>query len=230
MSKILALDTATDACSVALNINGVITEEFAVVAREHTQRLLPMVHSVLSQQNCSLQDLDAIAFTRGPGSFTGVRICLGIVQGLAFGADLPVIPISTLAVMAAGARRLLPEAQDRRLLVALDARMDEVYWCAFDAEGQAGEECVISPRVLFERRELWAENTPALALGPGWHYEAMSGIERETLIMECHPRAYDLATLAALAYERGDTVIAELAQPVYLRDTISWKKRQKKRQ
>lgn len=230
MSKILALDTATDACSVALNINGVITEEFAVVAREHTQRLLPMVHSVLSQQNCSLQDLDAIAFTRGPGSFTGVRICLGIVQGLAFGANLPVIPISTLAVMAAGARRLEPEARDRRLLVALDARMEEVYWCAFDLKGQAGEECVISPKALLERKDLWAHSTPALALGPGWHYETMSGIERGALILECYPRAYDLATLAALAYERGETVEAELAQPVYLRDTVSWKKRQKKRQ
>jgi len=230
MSKILALDTATDACSVALNINGVITEEFTVVAREHTQRLLPMVHSVLSQQNCSLQDLDAIAFTRGPGSFTGVRICLGIVQGLAFGANLPVIPISTLAVMAEGVRRLESQAQNRRLLLALDARMGEVYWCAFDAQGRAGEECVISPEALLERRELWAESSSALAIGPGWHYEAMNGIEREALILECHPRAYDLASLASLAYERGEMVSAELAQPVYLRDTVSWKKRQKKRQ
>ncbi len=229
MSKILALDTATDACSVALNIDGAIVEEFAVVAREHTQRLLPMVTRVLDSQNLSLHDLDALAFTRGPGSFTGVRICLSVVQGLAFGANLPVVPVSTLEAMAVGARRTMPQAQNRSLWVALDARMGEVYWCSFDEHGKPGEECVIAPEKLLDRPELWAQTSPSLALGPGWHYEELAGMKPDVIELECFPHAYDVAVLAAQLFERGESVSAELAQPVYLRDTVSWKKREKKR-
>jgi tRNA threonylcarbamoyladenosine biosynthesis protein TsaB len=229
MSKILALDTASDACSVALNIAGEIHEEFALVPREHTQRLLPMVDRILTKAQLKVEDLDAIAFTRGPGSFTGVRICISVVQGLAFGANVPVIPLSTLQVMAAGARRLLPEAKEGRLLVALDARMSEVYWCAFDENDQMGQEYVISPEQLLENELLWSAVQPAMALGPGWHYETLNAIPREETQLEFYPHAYDLAALAATAFARGEWVKAEEAEPVYLRDTVSWKKREKKR-
>ncbi len=229
MSKILALDTASDACSVALNIDGNIHEEFALAPREHTQRLLPMVDHILKRASLEVGDLDAIAFTRGPGSFTGVRICISIVQGLAFGADVPVIPVSTLQVMAAGARRLLPEAKQGPLLVALDARMSEVYYCAFDENDQMGQEVVISPELLVENPELWPKTQAALALGPGWHYETLNAIPRDASQLEFHPHAYDLAALAAAAFDRGESVKAEEAEPVYLRDTVSWKKREKKR-
>lgn len=96
-SRILALDTATEACSVALYNNGEITADFAVTPREHTQRILPMVQAVLAQQNLSLRDLDALAFGQGPGSFTGVRIGVGIAQGLALGAELPMIGVASMA-------------------------------------------------------------------------------------------------------------------------------------
>src|SRR5690606_10081736 len=130
MTHILALDSATDACSVALYRDGEVTSLFELAAKSHTQRLLPMVDELLQSADCTLKDLDAIAFGRGPGSFTGLRICLGIVQGLAFGANLPVIPVSTLAAMASGFWREPAQysALPLPLLVALDARMDEIYW------------------------------------------------------------------------------------------------------
>src|SRR5690606_19863123 len=137
MARILALDTATDACSVALNIDGEVTEDFIVAPQEHTRRLLPMVDGLLAAGQIALGDLDAIAFTRGPGSFTGLRICVGVVQGLAFGADLPVIGVSTLLTMTASAQRLLNLEPTSLVLPALDARMGELYWGLYQvgAEG-----------------------------------------------------------------------------------------------
>src|SRR5690554_5279655 len=127
MTTILALDAATTACSVALCRGGVITRQFVSTPREHTRLLLPMVDELLSEAGISLAQVDALAFTAGPGSFTGLRIGFGVVQGLAFGADLPVIPVSTLAALAlAGARKA--QLGSGCILPALDARMGEIYW------------------------------------------------------------------------------------------------------
>ena len=130
MNNILALDSSTDACAVALSVNGVLTSRFEIATQSHTQRLLPMVEELLAEQRLALADLDALAFGRGPGSFTGLRICTGIIQGLAYGANLPVIPVSTLEAMALGFYRANP-SMNAPLLVALDARMDEVYWALY---------------------------------------------------------------------------------------------------
>lgn len=100
--RILAIDTATEACSVALWNDGNITSHFELCPREHTQRILPLVQDILTAGNVTLTDIDALAFGRGPGSFTGVRIGIGIAQGLALGANLPMIGVSTLATMAQG--------------------------------------------------------------------------------------------------------------------------------
>ena len=94
MSNILALDTSTDACSVALSCNGEIKEDFRIIPRQHTQQLLPMIEAILADAGIAISALDAIAFGRGPGSFAGIRIATGVAQGLAYGADLPVLPIS----------------------------------------------------------------------------------------------------------------------------------------
>ena len=166
--RILAIDTATEACSVALLNDGAVSAHFEECPREHTQRILPLVKAILTQGNTSLTDLDALAFGRGPGSFTGVRIGIGIAQGLALGAELPMIGVSTLATMAQGAWRMTGAT---RVLAAIDARMGEVYWAEYTRDEQGvwhGEEteAVLKPEAVTERLHQlsgeWA------TVGTGW--------------------------------------------------------------
>lgn len=230
MSIILALDSSTDACSVALNVDGMLASRFEIATKSHTQRLLPMVDELLAEQKLGLTDLDALAFGRGPGSFTGLRICMGIVQGLAYGANLPVIPVSTLEAMAMGFYRHSPQIQTP-VLVALDARMDEVYWALYQ-RGEDGiplaltEEFVMHPQDLINHLPLFNEASVA-AIGAGWHYPTMPTILTASIDLTVSPRADDMALLAARAYQSGQLKAVHEVQPVYLRDTISWQKRQR---
>lgn len=230
MSLILALDSSTDACSVALYADGQLDARFELAAKSHTQRLLPMVDELLQSNNLSLHSLDAIAFGRGPGSFTGLRICMGIVQGLAFGAQLPVIPISTLEAMALGYYRAnfnvnLP------VLVALDARMDEVYWGLFARTGASvsalSDEFVMKPELLSAQDVIQPLAGQFIAVGPGWHYPAMQRLVASTIVVDAQPQAEDMALIAAQVWSAGGAIDVLDAQPVYLRDTISWQKRQR---
>jgi tRNA threonylcarbamoyladenosine biosynthesis protein TsaB len=166
--RILAIDTATEACSVALWNDGAICAHFEECPREHTQRILPLVKEILTQGNTALTDLDALAYGRGPGSFTGVRIGIGIAQGLALGAELPMIGVSTLATMAQGAWRMTGAT---RVLAAIDARMGEVYWAEYTRDENGvwhGEEteAVLKPEAVTERLQQlsgeWA------TVGTGW--------------------------------------------------------------
>lgn len=241
MAKILALDTSTDACSVALNCDGHITSLFELAAKSHTQRLLPMVDELLQASNVSLGDLDALAFGRGPGSFTGLRICMGVVQGLAFGANLPVIPVSTLSAMAVGYWRQFalssPLASSATtnppVLVALDARMDEVYWALFAAqdgqlEAQAlTQEAVSAPALVARNDTVLAMQQAFVAIGSGWHYPALSPIQPAQVHLAMYPHAEDIARIAAEYYARSETMPICDAAPVYLRDSVSWQKRQR---
>lgn len=230
MSLILALDSSTDACSVALNADGKLSARFELAAKSHTQRLLPMVDEVLQSNGHKLADLDAIAFGRGPGSFTGLRICMGIVQGLAFGARLPVIPVSTLEAMALGYYRSNPHAE-LPVLVTLDARMDEVYWGLFARNGDAvaplSAEFVMKPELLPEQDVIQSLAGQFIAVGPGWHYPAMQLLAPSTIVMDAQPQAEDMALIAARVWSAGGAIDVLDAQPVYLRDTISWQKRQR---
>lgn len=234
MSRILALDTSSDACSAALLIDGTVSERFSVIPREHTQRLLPMVNELLADHQQELSQLDAIAFGRGPGSFTGLRICLGVVQGLAFGADLPVIPVSTLQALALGGISDHHYAEQSRLLVALDARMSEVYWAEFRVEEQIPQlitdEYVMNPAAVAEVLDQYVdaeEPVTRYGLGPGWHYPDMAAIDTKDVQLEAHPHASCIARLAEPLWQSGKAVSALEAQPTYLRDTVSWKKRQR---
>ncbi len=230
MSLILAVDTSTDICSVALNINGQVNTLFEKAAQSHTRRVLPMVNELMCANGVVLEDLDAIAFGRGPGSFTGLRICAGIVQGLAFGASLPVIPVSTLEAIALGFYRanqheLLP------LLVALDARMNEVYWGLFERNGDLvrslADEGVTGPESLVARDEVLALNGKFVSVGPGWHYPALQVFPSPQKVLNVWPSAEDIALIAASQFAKGQVVSALEAQPVYLRDSVSWQKRQR---
>lgn len=230
MSVILALDSSTDACSVALCADGKMDARFELAAKSHTQRLLPMVDELLQGNNLSLRGLDAIAFGRGPGSFTGLRICMGIVQGLAFGAQLPVIPVSTLKSMALGYYRANPQVS-LPLLVSLDARMDEVYWGLFAREGDfvsaLSDEFVMKPELLSVQNVIQSLAGRFIAIGPGWHYPAMQVLATSTIVVDAQPKAEDVALIAARVWSAGGAINVLDAEPVYLRDTISWQKRQR---
>lgn len=230
MALILALDSSTDACSVALYADGELSASFELAAKSHTQRLLPMVDELLTGHGIGLADLDAIAFGRGPGSFTGLRICMGIVQGLAFGANLPVIPVSTLEAMALGHYRANPTSTDP-VLVALDARMNEIYWCAYALAGDGvtalAQEAVIKPEALVGSTDLPVSPHTFIGVGPGWHYPAMQFLAPQSLQLDAHPRAEEMALIAARLWAEGKAINVLEAEPVYLRDTVSWQKRQR---
>lgn len=219
---LLALETATEACSAALAVDGEIRERFEVAPRGHSQLLLPMVDELMAEAGISIQQVDAIAFGRGPGAFTGLRIAVGVTQGIAFGADLPVVPVSTLAALAQG-------GESDRALVAIDARMDEVYWGAYqrNSAGQmllCGEECVLPPGdVPLPEGDGWA------GVGTGWgSYDTVlaehCGIQLSGWQGNSLPHAADVARLGIAGYKAGQAVNAEQALPVYLRDRVAWKK------
>lgn len=226
-ARILALDTATEACSAALLNQHQLDARFEIAPRDHTQRILPLVQDLLQAQQLELTALDALAFGRGPGSFTGVRIGIGIAQGLALGANLPMIGVSSLATMAQGAWRLTGAT---RVLAAIDARMGEVYWAEYqrDANGEwQGEEteAVLSPEAAQARiASLEGEWT---TVGTGWQaYPQLLTAPGAQLVASevLLPAAEDMLPLALAAWQRGATVAVEHAEPVYLRNEVAWKK------
>jgi tRNA threonylcarbamoyladenosine biosynthesis protein TsaB len=226
--KILAVETATEACSAALLVDGEILERFCVAPREHTRLILPMVDSLLDQSGLALNDLDALAFGRGPGSFTGVRIAAAVVQGLALGADLPVVPVSTLASMA---QHDLESSDCSTIFTALDARMGEVYWGVYqkDSEGLArlvGKEAVV-PAIEIEPSR--AASGKSAGVGSGWAAYRDILLERlngciDRIDPECYPHASSVALLGQDGYRNQLAVAPEQALPVYLRDTVARKK------
>ncbi|GAC13565.1 tRNA (adenosine(37)-N6)-threonylcarbamoyltransferase complex dimerization subunit type 1 TsaB [Aliiglaciecola lipolytica] len=221
--KMLAIDTATEACSAAVYLDEKIDSVFEVCPQQHSQKLLPMVETLLSRNNQQLSDMDYLVFGRGPGSFTGVRISTGIVQGLSLGIDKPVVGISTLATMA---QQAIDEEQVRLVAVAIDARMDEVYFGLFEnINGIAtlqGEERVTAPDLVLET----LTSNPDILCGTGWTaYPALSSVVEQvgepTILF---PASASMIPLAIRAIEQGQFCDAEHIQPVYLRDKVTWKK------
>ena len=225
--RILAIDTTTEACSVALWNDGTTFAHFEECPREHTQRILPLVKPILTEGNTSLTDLDALAYGRGPGSFTGVRIGIGIAQGLALGADLPMIGVSTLATMAQGAWRMTGAT---RVLAAIDARMGEVYWAEYTRDENGvwhGEEteAVLKPEAVTGRLKQLSGEWATVGTGwPAWPEMAkdtgLTLVDGNMLL----PAAEDMLPIACQLLAAGKTVAVEHAEPVYLRNTVAWKK------
>ncbi len=225
--NILAIETATDACSCALEHSGTIATRHAVEPRRHTDLLLPMVDSLLAQAGIGLDALDAIAFGRGPGSFTGLRIACSVAQGLGFGANCPLIAVSTLQVIATGMHRT---RGDLRVLVALDARMGEVYWGGYEWNGvamaPAFDESVASPGAV----RVPITGTAWSGAGPGWsaHGAALDDLVAEKLGHRLEsvdaarlPEAVDMLGPAKSAFDAGRAVAPEDAAPVYLRANVA---------
>lgn len=227
--KLLALDTSTEACSVALWQDGQSLSLDEVCPQQHSKRVLPMIQQLLAEAGLGLSQLDGIVFGRGPGSFTGVRIGVGVAQGLAFGADLAVYGVSTLAAMAQAAQRLHGAHQ---VIAAIDARMAEVYLAAYQRAADTGlmqlvgEEMAIKPQLLtspifaHSMAECWA-------VGTGWQTYASQMQQWQPVQVSpdiLYPSAQDMLTLALPALAAGQFVAAELAEPVYVRDEVTWQK------
>lgn len=220
--KILAVDTATEACSAALYIEGDILERFEIAPREHTKLLLPMVDSLMSEADLRPQQLDAIAFGCGPGSFTGVRIATGVMQGIAYGVDLPVVPVSTLAAIS---QACLQKTVHDTIFTAVDARMNEIYWAVYqrDAEGYAqllGQEKV-QPAALVNTLQ-----QTGYGIGSAWQQYQQVLIERlgsqlTGFDADYLPHSAEIALLGAVGVRREQTVPVEQAMPVYLRDKVA---------
>ena len=216
--RLLAFETATEACSVAVYVDGAVHERFEIAPRRHAELALPWADLVLAEAGVSRSQLDAIAVGRGPGAFTGVRLAIAIAQGVALALDRPVLPVSTLAALAL-------QASGEQRIAAIDARMGEVYLARFQQDGDdlraLGEEEVVAP---------------ADAMHPGagpWHgigtgFGAQDGALRERFADVLAsvdpaglPHAGDVARLAALAFQRGEAVAPERAEPAYLRNNVA---------
>lgn len=218
---LLALDTSSDACSAAVLTDSACFTEFELTPRAHTQLILPMVESVLKQAGLVLAEMDAIAFGRGPGAFTGVRIATGVAQGLALAAGKPILPISTLAALA---QQAYQQTQAQQILVALDARMGEVYWGVFTSNNGKlelqGEEQVLKPEAI----ELPSDGA-WIAVGSGWSAYPELAAKAQGLVTATYvdwlPSAEFIAQLAQLDYLAGKAIPAEQAQPIYLRNKIA---------
>ncbi len=225
--KLLAIETASEACSAALYLDGALSERYALAPREHARLILPMVDELLREADLSPGALDAVAFGRGPGAFTGLRIAAGVAQGIAFGAELPVVAVSSLAALAQGLYR---ERGAARVLAAIDARIGEIYWGSYEADAAGlmvlrGKELLISPgEIALPDGGDWYGAGSAWKIHDDILRTSLSGQLLE-IDAERNPRAYDVAALGVAAYRRGETMRAELAAPVYLRDEVAVKQR-----
>lgn len=221
--KLLAIETATDRCSVALLSGDTLTERETDRPRAHAERVLGMARDCLAASGLRLGDLDALVFGRGPGSFTGVRIATGVVQGLALGAGLPVVPVSSLAGHAAAAWRRLGAA---RVAVAVDARMGECYWGCYEMTGD-GESRLVGEERIAPPAEIAAPPGDGwVGVGSGWaaYPELAASLPAlQVADPDLLPSARDLLATAAAAFGRGEAVPAEQALPVYLRDRVAWR-------
>lgn len=216
--RLLAFETATEACSVAVYVEGEVRERFEIAPRRHAELALPWAEALLGEAGVAKSQLDAIAVGRGPGAFTGVRLAVALAQGIALALDRPVLPVSTLATLAMG-------ATGARVIAAIDARMGEVYLGSFERSGDAlrplAEEVVVNPALA------------VLPQGTGWRgvgtgFDAAGGALRDRLggvlagvDAAALPRAADVARLAAAAFARGEGIAPERLEPAYLRDNVA---------
>lgn len=204
-----------------MSVDGSVVERFET-GNQHSELILPMVQAVLAESGLALTQLDAVAFGRGPGSFTGLRIGAGVAQGLAFGADLPVVPISSLATLAQG-------VDATRVLAAFDARMGQVYFGAYARNNQGVVELVGVEQVIAPAGIPLPEGTDWVGAGSGWdQYHALLSARLGGCVARWQrqvcPRARFVAELAVAAYRAGQAVAAEQALPVYLRDEVAVKR------
>lgn len=220
MNNIIALDTSTEACSVALLCNGESIYRYRVEPRIHAKVLLPMLNEVLGEAGITPKQINAVAFGRGPGAFTGVRIGTAAAQAIALGGDLPVAPVSTLASIA---HRAFREHGKNQVAVAIDARMGEVYWGAYRLIDEVpelhGAERVCQPVLVDTLDSAWC------AAGTGWqtYEDVLKEASRVSVSVgvDPFPHALDILVIGEKLLAGGQGVAPEDALPVYLRDNVA---------
>lgn len=225
--KLLALDTSSVACSVAVELDGSLFEQHEEKPREHTRLLMPMIRSALREAGVQLADLDAIVLGNGPGSFIGMRIAASVAQGLAFGTALEIAPVSSLAAIAV---RVFVESDASEVVVAQDARMNEVYLGIYKRGADGLPAPLISERL--QVMDVIPELDPSaaanrVAAGFGWQrYPQLlesnrTGVARVSEVL--HPRAADLLPLGAELVRAGESVLPQEVVPAYLRQKVAEK-------
>lgn len=220
--KLLALDTATELCSAALWTEGQLRTREESRVRGHGEWILPMIEQLLQEAGMGLSQLDAIAFGRGPGAFTGVRLAVSIAQGLGFSAGLPLIPVSDLRAVAA---QLMLQQPVDRVIVCQDARMGEVYWGCYQRSERlcslAGDEAVAAPPKVVLPAEWSGTSAWGAGSGFGAYESGLSSCSNRLsgIASQLRPRAQEIAQLAAMD-GRAAAIAPEDAQPVYLRDEV----------
>ncbi|MCJ8322008.1 MAG: tRNA (adenosine(37)-N6)-threonylcarbamoyltransferase complex dimerization subunit type 1 TsaB [Colwellia sp.] len=223
----LAIDASTEACSVALQFNGKVISRYELCPQSHSLRLLPMIDEVLKEVGCKLSQLDGLIYGQGPGSFTGVRIGIGVAQGLAYSANLKLVGVSTLQAMAQLAYINHKETQ---VIAAIDARMSEVYNGYYQLDENnimqpKISEAVTAPGEVKQRLSKVVEQ--AYGVGSGWdaYTDDLTSLKSNGDSPEIlFPEAKAMLVIGIAGFEKGMSVLPENAQPVYVRDTVSWKK------
>lgn len=217
--KLLAIETATEACSVAVHVDGAVIERFEIAPRRHAELTLPWAGQLLAEAGISRRQLDAVAISRGPGAFTGVRLAIAIAQGIALAIDRPLLAVSTLQTLALRA----PVGQ-QQVLAAIDARMGEVYagrFACVDGQWQAIDaEQVMPPQALALEGQGWFGVGTGFAAVDGALVQsagaALAGVDAGAL-----PHAADVASLAVAAWARGEAIAPERVEPAYLRNNVA---------
>lgn len=222
--KLLAVETATQACSAALYLDGQIQQRFEIAPQQHTKLILPMIDSLMNEAGLKPQQLDGLAFGCGPGSFTGVRIATGIIQGIAFGADLPVVPVSTLAALA---QDFFNQHSETLAFTGMDARMGEIFWGVYE-KNLAGFAQLIGAEAVTPATDIIFPQRAGVGIGSAWGiYQAEMSTKLAELLQYYEsdnlPQAAAIAQLGVYGMQNNQGVAAEHAMPVYLRDKVAKK-------
>ncbi|AIU25300.1 tRNA threonylcarbamoyladenosine biosynthesis protein TsaB [Pandoraea pnomenusa] len=226
---LLALDTSTEFCSVAVyrhdpagGVPALMVERHLDTGPVSSTHILPAARDVLREAGVTLAECDAIAFGAGPGSFTGLRTACGVAQGLAFGAALPVVPVGTLLACAEAARAL--RVDTRRVLVALDARMNEAYWADYAWDVDAGDWREVQAPSLDAAEQVRTPDAEFVVAGnavTAFGERLQAALQAQAVLADAMPRARYVATLAARAFARGEAIPADRAMPVYVRNKVA---------
>ena len=218
--KILAIETSTEACSAALDIDDSCIFRYEIAPRRHTELILPMIDSLLQEAGIGVNSLDVMAFGCGPGAFTGVRIAIGITQGLAYPHDIPVIPVSTLAALAQQFSK-----RHENIATAIDARMKEIYWGLYKVNEYNLVKAIKKEKLCPPKNISSPTSGEWIGVGTGWKIypnEIKTKFKCKIIDIkdDTYPHAKDVIQLAKSSYMDGKFISADRARPVYLRDKV----------